>query len=187
MGNKNTKKLPLKEKERWELFYNLTKDVFNREEGRYKRIEEKALACLTAFSLLLVIYGFLWKHVLDNVIPPECTAEIILSVFSVLLILLFIVSWIFAFQVFQTEKRKVMPLHEDMVKYFEHKGKNGNYSRNISELYFDLGSINKEAYEDNCEISGKEIKKFKLGLNLIRISAIALIIFIIMYATYLWC
>lgn len=185
-SNTNKKSLP-DEKERWELFYNLTKDVFNREEKRYERIEEKASSCLTAFSLLLVIYGFLWKHVLDNVIPPECTAEIILSVFSVLLILLFIVSWIFAFQVFQTEKRKVMPLHEDMVKYFEQKNKKGDRSIKFEDLYYNLGIINKEAYEHNCKLSEKEIKKFKTGSIMMLISAISLIIFIIMYATYLWC
>ena len=186
MGNKNTEKLPLKEKERWELFYNLTKDVFNREENRYKRIEEKALTCLTAFSLLLVIYGFLWNHVLNTVIPPKCVAEIVLSVFSVLLTFFFIFSWIITFRIFRTKKRKIMPLHEHMVKYFKDVDKDNNRRNNLADLYFNLGEINREAYEENCKITEEEIKQFKLGFNMILATAIAFIFFIAMYSTYLW-
>jgi len=187
MSENTNEKLPLGELERWKLFYNYTCEVYNNEEARYKRIEEKALSCLTAFSLLLVIYGFLWKNVLNDVIPPKCVAEVILSIFSVVLLLLFILSWIITFQTFQTAKRKIMPLHEDMIKYFKHINKDKVRSRNLAELYYDLGEINKEAFEDNCKITEEELRKFKLGFKMIRISAIVLIAFITMYATYLWC
>lgn len=170
-----------KELEKWKLFYNLTDEVYNREESRYERLEEKAAHCLIAFTLLLAIYSFLWKHVLDNVIPPECFLEEILSVFSVILLLLFIISWIFTFLTFKVSKRKIMPIHEGMVEYFEDK------SRNLAEIYKGLGEINKEAYEDNREGTIKEVERFKRGFRMILFSIFTLIVFIIMYATYLWC
>ena len=187
MGKDINKKFSIKELERWKLFYNLTKEVYDREANRYVRIEEKALHCLTSFSLILAVYSFLWKHILDNTIPPECVAEIILSVLSVLLLIFFIFSWLIIFRTFETSKIKVMPMHEDMVKYFEHRSKGKKISRNLAELYYDLGEINKEAYENNCKITEEEIRRFKLGIKMMQFSAIALIIFIAMYATYLWC
>lgn len=178
MGKENIEN---EELERWKLFYNVSSDVYDREENRYERLEDKALHCLTAFSLLLAIYGFLWRHLLDNIFPPQCFIEGVLSVFSAILILLFILSWIITFRTFQVEKRKVMPLHGGMLKYFKDK------SRNLTELYHGLGEINKEAYDDNRKVTEKEIERFKLGFRMIRYSVIALIVFIIMYITYLWC
>jgi len=179
MSNDTNKKFSLEELEKRKLFYTYSTEVYNSEEERYKRIEEKALSCLTAFSLLLVIYGFLWKHVLDNVIPPKCIAEVVLSVFSVILLLFFILSWIITFQIFRTEKRKGLPLNKEMEKYFEKK--------KLGELYQGLEKTNKEAYEENFQNTQKKINSYKLSVKMIQYSAIGLIIFITMYATYLWC
>ncbi len=179
MGNKTLEKLSPEELEKWKLFYDYSTEVYNSEEERYKRIEEKALSCLTAFSLLLVIYGFLWKHVLDNVIPPKCIAEAVLSVSSVVLLLFFILSWIITFHIFRTEKRKGLPLHKEMVEYFE--------KEELLRLYRGLGEISKEAYEENFKYNQNKVNSYKLGLRMIWISAISLMIFITMYATYLWC
>jgi len=77
----------------------------------------------------------------------------------VLFILLFIISWIFAFQVFQTEKRKAMPFHEDMVKYFKQQNKKGERIIKFEDLYYNLGITNKEAYEHNCKIMGQATTK----------------------------
>jgi len=174
------KKVSDKDLERWKLFYNLTREVYNREENRYVRFEDKALHCLTSFSLLLAIYGFMWKHILDNIFPPQCFLENFLSIFSVILLVLFILTWICTFRTFKVSTRKIMPLDEDMVEYIEDK------RRNLAKLYKDLGEINKEAYEGNREGTDKEAKIFKLGYRMICLSSFTLIVFIIIYATYLW-
>jgi len=172
---------PNKEEKRWELFYNYSKEIYNREEDRYERIEEKALHCLTAFSLILAIYGFLWKHVLNEVFPPDNFIKGFLSVLSVLLLLCFIFSWVILFKTFQTEKRKIMPLNKEMLNFFEDK------SIKLSKLYKSLGDMNREAYKDNRIVTDEEKESFKLGYRWVKYSVIGFIIFIIMYTTYLWC
>jgi len=178
------KNLPLKELERWKLFYNYACEVYKNDEERYKRIEEKALSCLTAFSLLLVMYGFLWKHVLDKTIPPKCITDAVFFALSVILLLFFLFSWKFAFQTFQTEKRKGMPLDDKMVEYFKHKNKKEERSRNLADLYYDLGEINREAHEENFKSTEKKLKNYKKTFQLIKYSAFAFILFVIAYFTY---
>lgn len=79
-----------------------------------------------------------------------------------------------------------MPLHEHMVKYFKDVDKDNNRRNNLADLYFNLGEINREAYEENYKITEEEIKQFKLSFNMILATAIAFIFFIAMYSTYLW-
>jgi hypothetical protein len=178
MENKNKKEEDL---ERWKVFYNLSCEVFNREESRYERLEEKASKCLTAFTFLLIIYGFLWKYASDNLMkPPRTFLEEILSVFSVLLLLTFIFTWLLTFRTFQTQTREVMPLGEDTLKYFKNK------ERSLRDIYEGLGKTNKKAYEKNKEVTNEELNRFKLGYRMIWISTILLMVFVLMYSTYLW-
>jgi hypothetical protein len=170
-----------KDLERWKLFYSLSSEVFNREEARYERLEEKASKCLTAFTFLLVIYGFLWGSALKTLmLDTQTFLKGLLSVFSVFLLLLFIFSWLLTFRTFQTRGREVMPLGEDTVKYFKDK------ERNLRAIYEGLGKTNKKAYENNKRVTDEELNRFKLGYKMIWVSTILLIIFIIMYSTYLW-
>ncbi len=178
------KKLPTEEEKRWKLFYDYACKIYKVDEERYKRIEEKSLACLTAFSLLLVIYGLLWKHILDKTLNPQCLTDVVFFSLSVILLLFFLVSWIHAFQTFQTEPRKGMPLHEHMVKYFEDTDKDENRRSNLSDLYFNLGEINREAYEENFTITERKLKKYKKTFRMIRYSAFAFILFIVAYFAY---
>lgn len=174
-NNPDDKKL-----EKWKLFYTLSSEVYNREEERYERFEEKSSKCLTAFTLLLAIYGFLWKYALTTLMPPPRTfLEEALSVFGVFLLLFFIFTWILTFRTFQKQGRKVMPLDEDMYEYF-------NKEKSPTELYKGLGEINKEAYEYNRKVTDNEADKFDLGYKMIWASVIFLMIFVIMYSTYLW-
>jgi len=178
------KNLPPEEEKRWKLFYDYACKIYKVDEERYKRIEEKALACLTAFSLLLVIYSLLWKHILDKTLNTQSVTDVVFFALSVILLLFFWVSWIQAFQTFKTEQRKGMPLHEHMVKYFKDTDEDGKRRNNLSDLYFNVGEINREAYEENFDITEKKLKKYKKTFQMIRYSAFAFLLFVIAYFTY---
>lgn len=47
---------------RYKELYLLSKDAYFDEEDRFRKFEEKASRCLTAFTLFLGIYGFIFRR-----------------------------------------------------------------------------------------------------------------------------
>ena len=83
--------------------YKLSKEVFKEEQERFNRLDEKASKYFTVLTVLLVIYGFFGKWIIENLKTPYSDIEKLLILTNFILLLLILGSLYSVFNVLKTK------------------------------------------------------------------------------------
>jgi hypothetical protein len=164
--------------EKYTQLFDYSKTVFKDELERFKNIEQKASNYLSALTILLAGAGFFVNWVLDRFVPPKSCLEIILVVFSIVILLLIALSWGFLFAVLRLDDLTGLPLDDKTLEFF--------VEQKEIDVYYYLSQGMATALASNRAIVNKKSQKLRVAYYLICVTIIMLITFATLYGYQRW-
>lgn len=157
---------------KWTLFYEYSKDLFNMEVDRFKRLDDKANNQLRFTYILLTIYSALLKIlVIDSLYKIN---NIVFIPVSLSFIFLFL-AWLFYFLSLRLTTVPKLPLTSEVFDLFKEE--------KLITIQFALSQSMKEAVSEYNEIILKKAKNLRYGYNL-TIASVALVMITTGYISY---
>lgn len=155
---------------KYKELYNLSIKVLKEDHERFIRIDDKAVKYLSVFTLLIGIYGFFTKWIIENIIPPESFLDLLLILISLILMASIYYTWLIIFKIIKIKPLYKMPID---VEFFD--------KHDLFNIYHALARGNKEALNKNMEVTNKKAELLDKGYNWINITVIIIIIFSILF------
>ena len=150
---------------KWTLLYEYSKDLFDKEVDRFKRLDDKANNQLRFTYILLTIYIALLKVI---IIDNTSYIDIFILIFVLLSFIFLLVAWLFYFLSLKLTTVPKLPLTDDILSLFK--------DNEIVTIEFALhGSIKKAIYEYD-RIILKKAKNLRYGYNLTILSVLFIIV-----------
>lgn len=157
---------------KWTLLYEYSKDLFNMEVDRFKRLDDKANNQLRFTYILLTIYSALLKIlIIDSVYKID---DIIFIPVSLSFVFLFL-AWLFYFLSLRLTTVPKLPLTNEISDLFK--------EQKLITIQFALSQSIKEAISEYDEIILKKAKNLRYGYNLTIVS-VALVMITTGYISY---
>jgi hypothetical protein len=129
------------EKEKLKELFDLSLYVLKEEQERFKRIDEKASKYFTIITVLLGIYGFFGKWIIENIKPPYSSIDKLFILLSIISLFLICKNWYVIFNVLRTKTLKKIPMNEEMIEFFQ--------KNEINKIYIKLAESNGKALNEN--------------------------------------
>jgi len=158
---------------RYELLYNLAKDVLAEEQNRLNRIDDKASKYLPAITFLVGVYGFITKPFIGMIFPPDNWFEWIVIGLIIFTLGYLVKTWLGLFQVMRLRKILKLPLSDDMIEFI--------YKNSETTVQYWLAKRMKEAYSENKVIIDLRSNKLDASHMNMRVCVFALSLLFISY------
>lgn len=152
--------------EKYKELYLLAKEVFNEEQNRFNRIDEKAAKYFSVLTLLVGAAGFFGKWLVNTLIPPDGTLEWALLLLGIGLLVTVLVSWFTVFSVFRIHEMRKIPLSSEMIDFFD--------KNKLLDIHYALARGLKEALEENRKTTDSKSRILSRGYNVMRIAIVLL-------------
>jgi len=129
--------------EKYKELYNLAFETYKEQHKRYDILFDKATKYFTVITLLIGLYGYLGKAVLNNLMENPYRgynewATIFLGFCSLALL---IASWSYLFRVLRLEVLFVIPLNEEVLNFYN--------NNTLIDIYYTMTKGFKENIEKN--------------------------------------
>lgn len=137
--------------DKYRALYELSKELLFREHEHFTRLEHKASALMSAFTLLVPASAFFTKWSVDNVVPPDNVLAWLLLVAAFGLVASAGLTWMRILRVFKLATYVRIPLDRAMIDFFDrHEG---------IDVYFALARGIAAAYAENREVTGIKVEQ----------------------------
>lgn len=158
---------------KYEELYNLSKEVLNQENNRYRSLDQKASRYLTALTFIVGIYGFFVSRLLPQLLLPNSFIDWLLVIILILLFFFIILSWFFLFAILRTSSLATTPLN---IKFFvDHK---------LVDIYYSLTKTNEIALLKNSKRNNRKSKFLKWAYIFMKIAMFFIILLFFCFAFY---
>ena len=158
------------ELKKYKELYKLSIKVLENDHKRFIRIDEKAYQYLSVFTLLIGIYGFFIKWIIENIIPPQNYLDLLLILMVILLMASLCYTWFIIFSIVKITSLLKMPID---VKFFD--------DNKLIDIYHALARGNKEALDSNMIKTNKKAILLNKAHKWMNITVLIIIIFSILF------
>lgn len=162
--------------ENYRELYQLAKEVLKEEQERHNRINEKATRYLSTLTVLIGVWAFFGKWILDSALPPKNKIEWIILSLVIISLVLFFVAWWNALQVLRNRQLQKMPMTEETIKWFE--------NNSLPNIYLGMTKGIIAAKEINRQVGNGKLRSLSLALRLIMTNGLVILVLLITFGIY---
>lgn len=167
---------------KYKELYDLSVRLFDEEQARFFRMDEKASRYLSAITVLLGAYMFFAKWMVydEQIVPPRGVLEwaIILTYLSSFGALA--ASWLVAFSVLRVRQTALekMALTDETIRYFD--------THTLINTYYGATKTLKGLLTRNIRTTDSKSRRLSWAHRWMEIAILVLILFSVMYIAYNW-
>ena len=164
------------ELKKYRELYNLTLKIYDDENKRYEYLELKAFRFLSALTIILGIYSYIFSSLeIYNFKYSQDYFDIILKILGIILLSSLIICWIVFLTVMITKNLKALPVKKSIEFYKENK---------LIDIYNTMSKGIDDAVLENREVTEKKVKKLEYGYKILIINGILIILLLILSFIY---
>lgn len=146
-----------KEEDKFKELFDLSLYALKEEQERFKRIEEKASKYFTILTVLLGVYGFFVKWIIENIKTPRSDIENLFILLSFVLVCLIFYAWNMMLKILKTRGITKIPMNDEMVDFFE-KNKRKDIYKSLAKKNGEVLNKNIEMTEEKADLLDKSHK-----------------------------
>ena len=157
-----------------EVFYGLSRELYQQELDRSAVIENKASKFFSVITIILGGFGFFSRSVFNTFIPPNSELELLMIVLIALLFLSVIASWFYLFSVLRVSRWERVNIEPD---YFE--------KNELGDIYIGHAKAITNSMYSNVKNNEEKAASLQRAYKLMKISIIILILTALIYGIQL--
>lgn len=136
---------------KYRALFELSKELLFREHEHFTRLEQKASALLSIFTLLIPAAAFFAKWSVDNVVPPGDVFDWLLLAIALSLLASAAGTWGRLLYVFKLAEYSRIPLDQRMLDFFDRHDE--------IDVYYALACGIAAAYADNRAVTERKAEQ----------------------------
>lgn len=163
---------------KYRALYELSKELLFREHEHFTRLEQKASALLSVFTVLVPASAFFTKWTVDNVVPPDDVLESLLLAAALGLVVSALLAWVRLLLVFRLADYRRIPLNQKLLTFFD--------QHDELDVYFGLAWGIADAYATNREVTADKVETLARGYRQILWTLTFVVAFAWLYVVWFW-
>lgn len=164
--------------DKYRALYELSTELLFREHEHFTRLEQKASALLSVFTLLVPASAFFAKWAVDNAVPAIDVFEYLLLGAGFGLVLSAGTTWVTLLRVFKLAEHIRIPLDAEMIDFFDRHEE--------IDVYFALARGNADAYATNRDTTADKVQQLGRAYRLIHWTLGFVVVFAGLYVVWAW-
>lgn len=162
--------------DRYKELYSLSVKVFDDERLRARHLGQKAMWFFSFLTILLGITGYFDKWIIDTVLPPRTSLDVILILNGLVLTAAGVFCWWQLFSVLRLNSVATIPLDANLFALFQ------NPAHELPTIYEDLAKNIRKYNEANSKQFTQLEKALSQAYKTMFAVLIALLVFGVLYA-----
>ncbi len=165
--------------EKYKELFTLSLEAYHEQHKRYEGMSDKASKYITALTLLIGIYVYFVKLLLDNFsIHSKDWCEWTLVVIGLLLFLDSLGTWFILLRVLRLEHLYVIPMNDETIKFYD--------DNRLIDIYYAMAKGIKDTLIVNEDAISKKSKLLGIAYLLLIFYTSLFFIFSVFYLIYKW-
>ena len=164
--------------QKYKEFYDLSLQVLQHEDERFRTIDEKATRYFSVLTILVGAAGFFGQWLCEKVVPAKTGLEFTLFVFALFSFCGLVTAWVLLFLVMILRPMQAIPMNEEMIAFWK--------DNDLLNIYNALAKKNGQAVEMNIRITNRKTGLLRAGYYTVAVSLVFLIIFGFLFVIHAW-
>lgn len=165
--------------EKYKELYDLSLKVFHEQHETYDNMTEKASKFITVLTLLIGVYTYLGKMLLDSFLNETKTfSEWILIIIGFILFLILIFTWFILLKVLKLRELLILPFDDETIKFFD--------DNRLIDIYYALSKGVKEAIKKNQIVIKSKSDSLAIAYKLLYLYTFLFLVLSVFYLIVKW-